>query len=664
MYKLLHIDRIVSNAPGNLPFFCTADLLAVAKDDHDDFSEEVKIACMAELLIRRYLNESRVRAEELDAVFPQKEWRHLELLLKQTLLRLPTRSELNAELWQSDGPFLKRCEAAVRARLIDLLENTDGFIPVYLKGDHRENTFFIPFHLEKADAAASSLPAVFDWDGQPIDDWCYHIDSLPDGISPYRCVVHCHVKSLPAPLSGPSMMLPLMMAYWRKTGILPPYNHLRLLATGEIKANRLVAVQVEEKLTALRNTFAHSYLLFPESSQFASEDAAALPLKGAMTTAEATEHILQIIEAKGMLTPTFRDAMRRLTVLEPEIRHDNHTRWQRMLERLNTNADAITERRAPEQYLLCLMLKSAIYCHMGRTHEALSWNRKAKAVAKRHGFDRQLLRLEIEELVELTDQEDFLSISALMAPLAQNVESAGDDDLLMRYHGTMGQAHCYGHLAGINGFYKEKGLEHFNRALSHAYRLNSEPDIAQDLNYVYLWHALFTPDSAEAATAHREAFNHIDRNLPTMPECRRKNLFFLRRFKLMALYRQLLLGKTLPHFDDEAEQMPVQADFWLRALSDKYLGAITAAWGLKEKAAAYFSRAESLLAPACGANMIIAYIRMTVLAEAFRSLGAEEYRMNALDSIKHLSPPYAATSHHWKNFLTAATPFPGLNYWY
>ncbi len=652
-------NRIVSCYPANLLFFEAEDLLEVAVDAWGDYSDEARIACIAELLKRRYLCPGSVSVEALDAVFPGKEWRNCERLLSLNVFSLP-RHELNHSLWQSDDEFLKRCESAVRGCFRELFERIEGFVPVYLQGGADSQTYFIPFHFEKKE----SLPLIGDMAGCPVEGWVKHVEHLFGAGTEYRCVLHCYQRELPLPLTGSSLMLPLWMAHCRKLGLLPQYNHLRLLATGEIRDKRLVAVHVEDKLTALRKNFAGAFLLFPESSSLATEERAALPLPAGMTTDEVRSEILQLMEAEGLVVPTFREAMHRLRTLEPEIREDNFSRWERMLQRLETNAEAIQPRRAPKEYLLCLMMKSAIHCHMGATEQALELNREAKDVALRYGAEKQLRRLEIEELVELMDQENFSSIAELMAELGKHIEESADDDLLMRYHGTMGQAHSYGALAGQKGFSPATALEHFLRALEHAYRLNSEPDIAQDLNYLYLWHALFHPSGTDAARAYREAKDHIDRNLQDRPNCRQKNLFFLQRLKLMALYRRLLQGEVVEHVETDAELLPEHADTWLRALCSKYLGAMAAARGDKSWAERCFAASASLLDDMVEGNMIIAYIRMTVLAEAYRSLGDEHDKQRALDAADGLAERYADSVCRWRNFLTGQHEFPGLYYWY
>ena len=168
--------------------------------------------------------------------------------------------------------------------------------------------------------------------------------------------------------------------------------------------------------------------------------------------------------------------------------------------------------------------------------------------------------------------------------------------------------------------------------------------------------------SEEAARAYAAANDQIERKLQTYPRCRKKNRYFLQRFKVQALYRRLLADGEKFSLDDRSEELPEEAEFWLRALVWKYLGALAAANGEREAAAQYFSKAVELL-EGCD-NDIIAFIRMTILAEEYRSLREERFRRAALDAAGALSGNYSAPLAPWRDYLSGGGAFPGLNYWY
>ena len=653
---LAQIEQTARNAPENLIFLSGDKLFAIVSDATGRYSEECRRECLAELICRWYLKPSAEFEACLDSVFPSKEWHSLKKLKEQEIFAAPTAVGLPQKLWNSVDPFLSRCEVSARKRLADLLD-TDGFIPVY----SGEEAFFLPFRLVENER----LPLIGDSAGVPIEKWMEPYLLLFGENPKYRCIVRCRRKSYLPPFVGRSLMLPLYLASQRKSGSLPAYNRLRLLSTGAIEIGHLKAVETKEKLQALELCFADAYLFFPESAQIHSEERNSVPLNIALDLEEILEEVRKQIEAKGLVIPTFRDAKKRLEQLEYETRHTNQNRWENMLARLQTNMTAIqlSSDRSPESYLLCLMLKSAIYCHKGDTAEALKFNREAKEKAKSLHLDKQLRRLEIEELVDLQDVEDFDSIRSLSGILKDELERLEDDDLLMRYYGTMGLAHCYGFLSGNPGFDRDAAKACFMQALRHAQKLESEPDIAQDLNNNYLWYVLFDPGSTDAALAYIQANDHIERNLQPYPQSQKKNRYFLQCFKMQALYRRLLAGEKTSSVDYQAEELPDEAFFWLRALVQKYLAAIAAANGEKKLAEEYFSKASALLEQKIDDN-IIAFIRMTILAEAYRSLEDQDFRQAALDSFGPLTGKYLTALTPWRNYLLNKTAYPGLNYRY
>lgn len=653
---LAQVEQTARTAPENLIFLSRDRLIAVVSDATGRYSEDCRLECLAELIVRWFLKPSAEIENCLDFIFSAKEWHSLKKFKEQEIFAIPTAAGLPQKLWSSADPFLARCEVATRKRLTDLLE-TDGFIPVY-SGD---DAFFLPFRLVDNDR----LPLIGDSAGVQIDNWMEPYLALFGENPKYRCIVRCRQNPYLPPFIGRSLMLPLYLACQRKSGNLPAYNRLRLLSTGAVEIGHLKAVETEEKHRALNQCFANAYLFFPESAKIHSEKRNSVPLNIALDLEDILEEVRRQIEAKGLVIPTFRDAKKRLEKLEYETRHTNQNRWEVMIARLQTNMDAIalSQDRAPESYLLCLMLKSAMYCHMGDTAKALIFNKEAKIMARSLNMEKHLRRIEIEELVDLQDVEDFDSIRLLATTLKDELERLNDDDLLMRFYGTMGQAHCYGHLAGVTEFDKDEAQRCFRQAIRHAQNLESEQDIAQDLNYNYLWYVLFDPASTDAEHAYIQAHDHIERNLQSYPHSQKKNRYFLQRLKVQALYRRLLAGEKISPVDYQAEVLMEDAAFWLQALVKKYLAAIAAAIGEKKIAEQYFTEASILLGQGCEDN-IIAFIRMTTFAEAYRSLRSESWREAALASFSHLKGQYLAALPPWQDYLLNNAAFPGLNYWY
>ena len=612
-----------------------------------------RIACVAELFRREFLHRGAAQ-KEIDRVLPNGELRDFRRRFDDDFLDARNKRELlnEAPLWSGESEFSRRCAVAVCANLLALCEETDGFIPVYVTG----KAFFIPFHFVDGPGTISDAAGV------PIENWQPAYRRVFDAaVPPYSCVVDCDQSELP-PLTGTSFMLPLHLAYLRKCGELD-YNPLRLLATGAIVDGQLQPVETVEKATMLSQNFLDGFLFFPESAKYCPERSSEVPIPR-WTLAELRQEMPALVEAKGLVVPSFPDALRRLEVIA-EDRESNYRHWELMLDRLNTNMDAIPDYRAPAPYLKCLMLKSSILCHMGRTADALALNEGARDFAAKNGFELELRRLEVEELVDLQDCECFDHILALAEDLHRGIEALDDDDLRMRYYGTMGQAYCCGALAGHPGFDREQARAFFDLALKYATALRdrggmgSEGDIAQDLNYRFMWYALFSPETPEAEKRYREAKRHIYNNLEG--KVREKNRRFLHRLKTFSLYRHLLGGGSEPETLPETLRAEYPHD-WLAALTGKYVGALTAAAGQTTEAAEIFREYAGILRDA--SEPILRFIQMTILAEAYRSTGETAYREEAVALLALLKEPYPGSVGQWEEFLRGKNSFPGLNYWY
>ena len=663
MFSERDIDEFIARKrPENLLFCRTSRLLGIALET-DCYSDEIRIRCIGELIVRWFLSRREELAKEIAKVLPNGEIEDLALLLLGQSVY--TERNIQGELWCSSDIFSKKCETEVRHRFRELLGETDGFIPVYSTAQ-QDFGFFIPFHFEEA----GKQPLVADAAGNPCPEWIPHYRAI---IPEYRCVLHCWLQEdLPA-FTGNSLQLPLLLAYWRKKELIPSYNPLRLLATGAIEQNRLNAVEVQGKLSALKQTFPDAFFLIPGNSRFYTEEQNIILLNSGIDMSTLQVDIQKIIEQKALAVPDLSYALRCLPKIETEVREENYRQWQTILDRLNTLGLPFAPDRNPREYLLFLMLKSAALCHMGKPAEAIVQNHIARKFASLRGFEKEFLRLEVEELVELQDQEYFSDISQLFTDLGERLETQNDIDLLMRFHGTMGQVHSYGTILCLDGFDKESALAHFYKALNHAIELDSEVDIAQDRNYLHLWHALFAPCTGEEEDAFKLAWDHIKCNLQKTPMAQRKNYYYLKRQKALALYRFGRQTGTAPDYDLEMLYLPHQdAEDWLCASSDKYLGALLAASGDIEKALKCFEDAASIL-PVANCSRLKAFIRMTVLAQAFRSLSeagclelAATFRVLALKefSLHHEFDGFVRAA-DWKSVLSeAADSIPLPDYYY
>jgi hypothetical protein len=196
-------------------------------------------------------------------------------------------------------------------------------------------------------------------------------------------------------------------------------------------------------------------------------------------------------------------------------------------------------------------------------------------------------------------------------------------------------------------------------------------DIAQDLNYRYLYHALFLPGSPEEQEALEDASAKCRDLQDTGDPAAWKNRCFLARIQAFSWYRQLLRDGNAPHYEAdwtmrELLRLPGRQE-WLRATVAKYLGALAAAEGDRSRSEGLFGNALSALEQA-GRTGVLAMIRLTVCAEAWRSLHATDY----LQEARALwDGGLAATGGNgvlscWGDWLKApeTAAFPGLRYWY
>ena len=298
----------------------------------------------------------------------------------------------------------------------------------------------------------------------------------------------------------------------------------------------------------------------------------------------------------------------------------------------------------------------------------------------------------MEKLVCLQDVEAFADVIRLSEDLGGRIEEFGNADLQMRYYGTMGQAFAYSALTGLDSITnREKSLECFRRAVEFAYKLFDDAqqlsfwdanvlsragDVAQDLNYMCLWHALFDGANLSDFDAVRDvALQHLQGECARIPGSEgvvAKNDAFLRRITALASYRALLHGADAKDLlsNSRLRQQPDNArPSWITATSDKYIAAIKAAAGHVAEAEALFQRAWDAVAES--RDQIIAYIRFTVACEAirsFRAVGREELagRWLSFANEQWNSQAFSTfTSAKWfREFLGGDGVFPGLKYWY
>ena len=687
MFGIEEIDDTIARcAPENLLACRSEDLLRIAHDGYT-YSDEVRIPCIAELFVRRTVFQSRsVEDAAIDALLPNGE--RCEFLSRMSPLRINSYGEADRVGWTPKSEFSKQCLCAVKSKCC-LVYGADGFAPVY--DTATREAMFIPFRFE---TPSGDDLVVRDIANQVSENWTTCWRELV-GDSPsnehYDILLLCSIGYFGGRTTGRSLMFPLLLAWKRKCGQLPQYDTLRLLATGAINDGVLAAVAVEEKLDVACREMPNAYFVYPGMAKTTvSRQEFRRPVGERMS--DTVVAVDKFVIERGLANLDYRSAYCRLVAMEAEVRGSAFGGWSAIVDRLSHISEAIPEFRDGENYLLGLMLLSAAYCHAGDTTSALQANRRALDYARSHGFEDRELRLEVEKLVCLQDVEAFADVIRLSEDLESRIEKFGSADLQMRYYGTIGQAFAYSSLTGLDSITnREKSLECFRHAVEFAYKLFDDAqqfssgdanvlsragDVAQDLNYMCLWHALFDGANLSEFDAVRDAaLQHLQGECARIPGSEgvvAKNDAFLRRITALASYRALLHGADAKDLlsNQRLRQQPDNArPSWITATSDKYIAALKAAAGHVAEAEELFRCAWDAVAES--RDQIIAYIRFTVACEAvrsFRAVGCEDqtrmWLSRADEQWNRQSFSMFASAKLFREFLDGVGEFPGLKYWY
>lgn len=689
----------IFNYPRNAVLFSDQVLIEVLKnEDGRSTSEQMRVA-RAELAVRYFLSPRKFAKAAETSGFDVKQ--ELENWIGPSIFKDFISSCTKCELYAKPKQQMEEAFRVLREGECKLSEKdarvlclafrpwltADGVIPVF----DSEGAYLLPFSFDEEEGKGDR-PRVLDVGGQVLENWTAFVSRMNVGITrDIRVSIH---RCANVTDSGNSLMLPLVMAWWRNYAKLnerlPRYSPIRFIATGAFEGDRVGAVQVEEKAAKINDAVEDGFLVRPGNRY----DPGTIP--EGVGLQEALAKIREIAELQYKAEPM--NAVSRLEALERSVCAGRHEPWELLIKRIDRLWEVQNEYLDEEGYLLGLMLRSAARCHAGRTEEALSLNQKARSyVQKKPQFNSQFLRLRIEELVLLADREDLEKVFVLADTLEHDIaafvqlENSSDRalDLQMRFHGTMGQSIAYAILAGVGGYSPEQAKKHFENALKSAQELArgkrqtdrlDELNIAiyncgQDANYLLLWSALFDLPGVSQAAAKAKRFADRNREYGYVVDAS-KNDRYRYRFMALACYRALLRHEKYPLLEEQAEiareKKNSKCDEWIRATIGKYLGAIAAVEGDELTARHNFEEAIELLRDK--KDCILKIIQMTILSEAYRSLRrfpeqaafAEEMRLQALAFFDEAN---SSTWHKssWRDWLAskgADIDFPGLKYWY
>ena len=688
-----HFKEEVHECPQNAGLFPDGELYAVLRDGSSTLAD--KRAAKAELAVRMFLSRRRFSAN-MEKGLPDVETLLNDWIGPDVLLRFFEKAETCGlctdyrqridgifRVLEVEGRSFDDADAEAIRRAFRPWFEAEGVIPVF----NESGTYLLPFCFRDG----RSDIVVEDASGNIVNEWtqCLRILQRDCGITKSVQVAFHQNEFVQA--DGNSLMLPLVMAWNRKyveAGCrLPRYNPIRFVATGAIVGGRLAKVSTEEKLKKISDDVDNGFLIRPGNGRD----------EGTIREDERIEDVLQTIRERAELDydTAPNNACSRLRSLDRVVRQRYQGDWERMNRRLDRLSESIDEYEQDEEYLNAIMLRSAARCHSGQTEEARRLNEKAIELARgRPEYASRLLRLQVEELVILQDEEDFDRIYSLAGPLEARIiaycdtHTAPEDrlhclDLQMRYYGTIGQFEAYAALAGLPGHSKEAAKRYFEKALECARGksrknwdgqdeeyFSSVADCAQDANYLLLWHALFDEQNMMDESVHLQALKCAKKlHDQGWEDDAEKNDSFRRRYAALGVYRAVLKGVSIPDVADDLECAAETGNEWVRATVGKYLGAVAAKQGRHDDAQRRFDKASSLL---IGKKGILGEIHMSVLAEAYRSMRsldadyAEQRRQDALQILR--SPDITCLNREaWKNWLESEgtdDDFPGLKFWY
>lgn len=626
------LKRIAVELPENLVLLENEDLMQLYRRETCD--EQLQGNCLAELYARWFVGDAGMLKEVerfLDEVTPEGVPAVLlSLRVAQDCLQTDEIGEMLASpLWSSAGPADECIERAVYGRLRRLLTQVDGFVPVYAV-NNSSGGLFIPFEIVRRPPGRSS--SAVDADDKAIESWSRPARRILG--KDWQVRVHYRQrKDMPA-LSERSFLLPLQVALWKKIGAVPRFNSWQLLFTGDIDAaGRIVPVREKEKAAGVLATFQRKVRLVAPSDKLPAKEVEGIaPIPAGLNGDELLNAVRGKVEQlKGCLFSR-KYALDRLPWLEREVRHEAVGEWDSQIARVDALLKVLGRHVAPWEHLRLVMLKSAAYCHSGRTGEALRENARALACARDCGLVYEALRLEIEQLVEFQDSQRFDDIARLARSLfarikAANLKEADRIDLLMRYHGTIGQIEMEQSILGLGKVKPAQAKVSLLKAHEYARQLNRPGDELQDLNYRHLWFAYFDPLNEEMEELARE----IEGFFPSLDSAgeRVKNLGFFRRQAALAAFMKWRCTGEVDSGWRMLKRPPSGCDKWLDATFMRAKGALAAASGDAKAAVACFDAGEksfpaenwwSSSGDELSPGGVLAQIRLALLVQACCSL--------------------------------------------
>lgn len=668
------LDVVAEKYPENLIFYSTKQLSS-ALDNLPIVQAEVA----AELCIRCFLSgQSSI----------------LDLLVKKDVITLEEQNAFQVQLPLSNGmrvfgdmEFRFTKSALLKGCFLhrfEILSMADGLIPVFKDGsrgggqEDDPTVLLLPFQVTSASEENKPAGCFYLNGSGEVSEWSRYLKEMD--LNDCRIILLFHQDYSPE-LKGRSMMLPVLLAWTRHHGIdgitVPKYNPFSIVATGAFdRGNTLRAVETKPKANGLDNLLFQPTFIYPD-------DDTKLPTETRFQTLPLLVHSSRekiLSEIRVYLEKNVRwdndYTIHRCQEILDETRYKCKSNWDDLIARIrNSKPDKIGY---PREYILRLVILGEACSHAGRTDKAIEYNNRARTfLENKKEFIEFYLLLRISRLIPLLDIEDFDTIKSLIPDLRKDIEQVKESkwgkDLMMRFLGTMGRIHAFGACAGLESFSPEESIRLFMEAASYAKdHEKSKQELAQDLNNIHLFYALFAPGTEDETEAWDEAYTHC-RSLDK--DTCGKNLHFLISSKLFAWYRILLGKKVIPSewtsgaaFRQIPEFKPFlyepKKNDWVYAMAAKYAAALESASGQEQEAKNLFQYAWDAI-PSVNSD-IIQSLKLSLCAEAYRSLSDPIWLQTAKELAGSIKYSYVSLP-HWEKWLDNPKPdqtFPGLMYWY
>ena len=517
-------------------------------------------------------------------------------------------------LWQNSSEQHRLIGSAALTKIRTCL-NADGMVMV-IKANRP-----VPIMFTLKPAAATSTLSVFDSKNKEVGVWSSSINDLQQyDIQGWSVKLHITATD-DISFTGQSLDLPILMAILKKQGRLPLFSHLQVCATGAIDHGRLETVGYVDIKRRLATQLNADLFIYPNSGPVPESDGV---LPCGIPIEDVHNPVNYMILDKGLGELSADAAANELEKLNNDVHFGVIAMEEKALNRLDMIEKELNRHRLNSELIKAQILRAAVYCHLGRTEEASKLNEDVYKQARESELYYQFAEAMIRQIVNQTDLGQFNDAKRTISKLQERLEKSDkftqeeQTDLLMRFHGTVGQLYMYQALSDSDTTLEEEAFQHIDTAVKYAGTVDNQAEILIDLNYKHMWYILFDP--ANAQTAYIAAENAI-MNAPDADK-RSTNINYLQRQRLYAEYRHYLLTGEVNSFEEFHVSQNCKIS-WLKALATKYQATLTAGNGNVARAESMF--AEAFVSLDQESNPLLFFLGMTIRVQAWQSLKGTEF---------------------------------------